>query len=56
MTKSMMHRLIDLHFALLQVLLPSIEAAWGAEDGYLLVRDLGDQLRQVMRELESLET
>jgi hypothetical protein len=55
MTKSMMHRLIDMHFSLIQILVPIIESAWGTEEGYLLVRDLGDQLRRVMSELESLD-
>ena len=55
MTKSMMNRLIDIQFSLIQILVPSIESAWGPEEGYLLVRDLGDQLRQVMSEVESLD-
>jgi hypothetical protein len=55
MTKSILHRLIAINFSLIQMLAPTIESEWGPEDGYLLVRDLGDQLRRVMSDLEALD-
>jgi len=52
--RSILKRLIDFDFALVQMLVPIIKAEYGPHTGDLFIRDLGDQLHSLPYDIDHL--
>jgi hypothetical protein len=54
MLRDLIHQLLQTNLAMVQIMAPTIEMEYGAETGDRLVRDLGEQLRGMLQQLETL--
>ena len=55
MLRDLLNQLIQTNLALVQILAPTIALEYGADTADTLVRDLGEQLRSLLHQLETLE-
>jgi hypothetical protein len=55
MLRDLITQLIQTNLAMVQIMAPTIEMEYGAETGDRLVSDLGEQLRNLLQQLDRLQ-
>ena len=55
MLRDLINQLIHTNLALVQILAPTIELEYGADTGDQLISALGEQLRGLLQQLETLQ-